>query len=311
MPQTTALPLIADIKRHSLEDGPGIRSVVFFKGCPMRCVFCHNPEMQNPEIEIAFLVDKCMGCGNCAGVCPDEAIDMGFQERIHRDRCTRCGLCADACPGNALRSIGSPYATGELTDILLRDRPFYRHSGGGVTLSGGECTMFPGYLGVLLKSLKANEIHVTLETSGYFDIEIAERMILPYIDLVYYDIKFVDSQMHFKYTGKTNHRILQNFCRLVEQKNIEVQPRVPLVPGITDTRENLTSIVDFLWEAGARNLSLRPYNPMGIDTAVSLGFAKPDLPAEFPEADEQKELSAILKAVIAGKRKSNSIAVRP
>ncbi len=310
MSRMKTLPLVVDIKRHSLEDGPGIRSVVFFKGCLLTCIFCHNPEMQDPDVEIVFSPRKCIRCGNCADACPEGAIDLDFPGRIHREKCVRCGQCANVCPGNALKLLGTYYPAGDLTEILLRDLPFYRHSGGGVTLSGGECTLYLDYLEVLLKFLKAKEIHVVLETSGYFDYNTFKQKILPYIDLIYYDIKFAETGAHLKYTGKPNHRIRKNFRRLTGQKSIAVHPRIPLIPGITATRANLTSIVDFLWEAGADNVSLLPYNPMGIDTAVSLGRPKPSISSKFMKLDEQKELSAMFRAILAEKQRTRSMASR-
>jgi len=252
------LPLIVDIKRHSLEDGPGIRSVVFFKGCPLRCIFCQNPETQDPGLEIAFSPKECIQCGRCAEVCPQGAIDLEFPGRIHRERCIRCGECARICPGKGLRLMGAYYPAETLTEILLRDLPFYRHSGGGVTLSGGEATCYPDYLEGVLKRLKARGIHVVLETSGYFDYESFGQRILPYIDFIYYDVKIADPEVHRKYTGKTNRRILDNLCRLLRERGIEVHPRVPLIPGITTTRESLSAIVDLLCEAGAEDVSLLP-----------------------------------------------------
>ncbi len=165
-------PLIVEIKRQSLEDGPGIRSVVFFKGCPLQCTFCHSPETQDPKVDIAFSAKECLHCGKCADSCPEGAIDLSRLERISRDRCIHCGQCANACPGNGLRRIGQYYPVDTLTEILLRDLPFYRHSNGGVTLSGGECTLYPNYLESLLKSLKAKQVHLLLETSGYFNFKI-------------------------------------------------------------------------------------------------------------------------------------------
>ena len=300
------LPLIVDIKRHSLEDGPGIRSVVFFKGCPLRCVFCQNPETQDPAAELAFFPDKCIRCGSCADVCPVEAIDLDFHGQIHREKCIRCGQCADVCPGNALMLLGTYFPANTLAEILLRDLPFYRHSGGGVTLSGGECTIYPDYVESVLRSLKSRAIHVVLETAGYFEYDTFKQKILPYVDLIYYDIKIAESWAHNHYIGKPNQRIFDNFCRLIDEKSVEVHPRIPLVPGITATRENLSSIIDFLWKAGADNVSLLPYNPMGIEMAVSLGRPKTPVPNKFMKPDEQNEIYSLFSEIIEQKTGSNS-----
>jgi len=300
------LPLIVDIKRHSLEDGPGIRSVVFFKGCPLRCIHCHNPETQEQGVEIAFSEAECIRCGRCADVCPQGAIDLELPGRINRQRCTRCGQCASACPGKGLRVIGHYYAVETLAEILLRDLPFYRHSGGGVTLSGGESTLYPDYLRSLLTSLKAEGIHVALETSGYFDYQTFSGNILPYVDLIYYDIKIADPEIHRKYLGKSNQKIIYNLRRLLQEHRVAVHPRVPLVPGITATRDNLSAIVDILCEAGAEDVSLLPYNPMGFEMAVSLGKPKPPLPEEFMKPDEEKEVYAMFKTLIREKERQET-----
>jgi pyruvate formate lyase activating enzyme len=307
MSQMNAIPLIVDIKRHSLEDGPGIRSVVFFKGCPLQCVFCQNPETQDPGVELAFFPKKCIGCGSCAEVCPEEAINLDLHGRIHREKCIRCGQCADVCPGNALMLLGAYYPAKTLTEILLRDLPFYRHSNGGVTLSGGECTIYPDYLESVLKSLKSRAIHVVLETAGYFKYDTFKQKILPYIDLIYYDIKIAEPGAHNHYIGRPNERILKNFRRLVGEKSVEVHPRIPIVPGITATRENLLSILDFLWEAGADNVSLLPYNPMGIEMAVSLGRPKASVSNEFMKPDEQNEIYSIFGEIIEQKIRCSSM----
>jgi pyruvate formate lyase activating enzyme len=301
MSQMNAIPLIVDIKRHSLEDGPGIRSVVFFKGCPLQCVFCQNPETQDPGVELAFFPKKCIGCGSCAEVCPEEAINLDLHGRIHREKCIRCGQCADVCPGNALMLLGAYYPAKTLTEILLRDLPFYRHSNGGVTLSGGD------YLESVLKSLKSRAIHVVLETAGYFKYDTFKQKILPYIDLIYYDIKIAEPGAHNHYIGRPNERILKNFRRLVGEKSVEVHPRIPIVPGITATRENLLSILDFLWEAGADNVSLLPYNPMGIEMAVSLGRPKASVSNEFMKPDEQNEIYSIFGEIIEQKIRCSSM----
>ncbi len=298
------LPLIVDIKRHSLEDGPGIRSVVFFKGCPLRCIFCQNPETQDPEVEIAFSSKECIHCGRCADTCPEGAIDLKLPGRIDRKKCIRCGECASVCPGKGLRCIGNSYSVEALTEILLRDLSFYRHSGGGVTLSGGECTLYPDYLELLLKRLKARGIHLTLETSGYFDYAIFKRKMLPYIDLIYYDIKIADPEVHRRYIRKTNQRIIGNLYRLLQERGVEVHSRVPLIPGITATRENLLAIVNLLCEVGAGEVSLLPYNPMGIEMAVSLGRSRPSLPEGFMKHDEEIEIHAMFRTILEEKRRT-------
>jgi pyruvate formate lyase activating enzyme len=303
------LPLIVDIKRHCLEDGPGIRSVVFFKGCPMRCVFCQNPECQDPEVEIAFSARGCIGCGQCADACPEKAIGMEQPGRIHREKCLRCGECAEVCPGKGLRAIGKHYPIDALTEILLRDLSFYRHSGGGVTLSGGECTLYPDYLGSLLKSLKAKDLHVALETSGFFDFQTFGENILSFVDIIYYDIKIAEPETHRRYTGKSNQRIIDNLKQLLREKGAEVHPRVPLVPGITATRENLNAIVDILCEAGADDVSLLPYNPMGIEMSARLGKPMPDLPERFMRPEDEGKVYAMFKSLIEdkGRRLGNSL----
>lgn len=296
--ETGSSPLVVDIKRHSLEDGPGCRSVVFFKGCPLRCIFCHSPETQDPQFEIAFSPGDCIGCGACGDACPEHAIDLDLPGRIRREACNRCGECASVCPGKGLRLIGTYYTPEDLAGILLKDIAYYRHSGGGVTLSGGEATLYPEYLGNLLPILKRSDVHVTLETSGYFDPAVFRSRILPHIDLIYYDIKLIDPDDHRKYTGKSNRLILDNFRLLMDERATQIHPRVPLVPGITATRENLSRVVDFLCDVGAKTVSLLPYNPMGIGMAASLGRRTPPLPEHFMSPEEEREIHQMFSSLI-------------
>jgi len=302
MAQRLKTPLIVEVKRDSREDGPGIRSVVFFKGCPLRCLFCQNPETQSPHLEIAFSERECIRCGKCADACPQRAIDLQLPGRIQRDRCILCGRCAEVCPGKGLRIIGIYYSPEALTEILLRDFSFYKHSGGGVTLSGGECTLYPDYLECLLKLLKANGVRIALETSGYFDLNSFERKILPYLDLIYFDIKFADASLHIAHTGIPNQLLLDNLRRLLRTKKVKTCPRIPVIPGITAVRENLSGIVDFLCEAGAESVFLLPYNPLGMGMYPCLGRPKPPLPDRFMKPAEEKAIYEMVSTIIAGKR---------
>jgi pyruvate formate lyase activating enzyme len=291
-------PLIVAIQRHSRNDGPGIRTAVFFKGCPLRCVFCQNPETQDPQREIAFSESRCISCGSCRSACPRAALDFSVAGRIRRDRCDRCGVCADVCPAGALRVAGAHYPVEALAEILLRDLPFYRHSGGGITLTGGECTMYADYLESLLRLVKEHQVHVALETAGCFDYDIFREQIFPYVDLVYFDVKFADPALHQQYVGCSNRRILRNLARLLRQETIAVHPRIPLVPGLTATEENLRAIARLLKQMGAKEASLVPYNPLGLGTWVKLGKARPCLPESFMPGDEEKAICASFRRIV-------------
>ena len=292
----TQLPLIVDVKRHSLEDGPGIRSVVFFKGCPLSCSFCHNPEAQDPLVEIAFYPEYCIDCGLCETVCEHNAISADRTNRIERKHCLLCGVCTEICPSEALQMVGRFYAVEDLVELILRDRAFYRHSGGGVTLSGGECTLYPDYVGALLEALKSVNIHVVIETSGYFDYQAVQRRILPYVDLLYVDIKFADSQMHKRFTGKDNRRILTNIERLLQNGKIPAVLRIPLIPGVTATRGNLFDIADFFREVNVAEAVLLPFNPLGLEKWPRIGKSKPELPQQLMSEDEIEELNRLFSS---------------
>jgi pyruvate formate lyase activating enzyme len=258
-------------------------------------------------MEIAFSQNQCIKCGSCGSVCPTDAIDLNLPGRIQREKCDRCGKCADVCPGKGLRRVGEYFTVESLAEILLRDVTYYRSSGGGVTLSGGECTMFPSYLESLLKLLREQEIQVVLETSGYFNYFTFCKKILPYLDLIYYDIKFADDRVHRKFTGRSNLRILENLRRLVRNSRVKVVARIPLVPGITATEVNLSSLIRCLRASGVEHLLPLPYNPMGIDKYLSLGISAPALPYRFMNRLEEEKVREILRAgCTAIARKSDS-----
>jgi pyruvate formate lyase activating enzyme len=294
------MPLIVDVARGRTSDGPGLRSVVFFKGCPLECDFCQNPECQRPEVEMAFHAGKCIACGLCEAACRSGALSMNLAERIDRARCERCARCAEACPTSALRRVGEPYSPAAIAEILMRDEPFYRHSNGGVTLSGGECTRYPTYVNALLAILKQARVHVAIETSGHFSFDAFQRQILPFVDLVYFDIKLASQEAHQAHTGRSNTLILENLERLLAVAKVPVAPRVPLIPGITDTEENLDGIIGILRDLGVKEVTLLPYNPMGIDMYRALGRPAPAIPERFTSPDSAAETLALFRQLAAG-----------
>lgn len=282
-------PLIADIKRHSLEDGPGIRSVVFFKGCPLRCTFCHNPEMQSPEQEVVFRRQRCIGCGECVKACPHGSVSLVDEARIDRRSCDLCGDCVARCPSSALAFVGRHYDIDELVHVLLRDSAFYRRSGGGVTLSGGECTMFRDYLEALVHALRREGQHILVQTSGECDGDWFSTRVLPFVDQVYFDAKLADPSLHREHCGRDNTRILANLDLFLRVARPRITVRVPLVPGITATSDNLRRVARLLALRDIRRATLLPYNPLGTGMARRIGRPDPELPRRWMTRQELDE----------------------
>jgi len=282
--------LIFDVKRNALHDGPGIRTTIFLKGCPLRCVWCHNPESVDPGLEIGFYPSDCIQCGDCVEACPTGAAQMELPGRIDRVLCNRCGTCAEVCPGHGLRKIGRFYEIDELLDIVLRDRVYYQTSNGGVTLSGGEPVLFIDYAARLLRELKSSGIHTAIETCGFFEYSQFKTKMLGWLDLILFDVKLADAELHLKYTGKRNEVILENLARLVQERPNDVIPRIPLIPGITTDPENLQQIADILKEMGIRRLCLLPYNPLGFSKRKTIGKPMVNMPEHTLTKEEIAKL---------------------
>jgi pyruvate formate lyase activating enzyme len=265
-------PLIVDIRRNSLDDGPGVRSTVFFKGCVLDCVWCQNPETISAKLELQYNAQNCLGCGECADACPNQALEF-TDKRIHdRERCLLCVTCVDTCPAGAVRAIGREYGVGELVTRLMRDEPFYRHSGGGVTFSGGEPTIHLDFVAQVAAELQAKGVHTLLQTCGLYKASAVEERLLPHIDMVYFDTKIGDSARHRKYCGVDNEIILANLARLAESRPDGVLPRVPLIPTITDGDANLAAIATILTELGFTKVALLAYNPLWTQKRAELGL---------------------------------------
>jgi pyruvate formate lyase activating enzyme len=267
---------IVNIQRFSLHDGPGIRTVVFFKGCPLKCQWCANPECIDPSPQLGFSKLLCNKCGRCFPACLLGAITAGENgmPEIDRKRCTNCGQCVNVCPEKALVIYGKEIALEDLFGEISRDRSFYSHSGGGITVSGGEATLQADYVIALFKLCRETNIATALETCGYVNPGKFRKM-LEFTDFVLYDLKVLDNQRHLKLTGRSNALILKN-ARMIFDLGIRVQFRMPLVPGLNDDLENIKATSQFLHRinAGAgRSIELIPYHRLGTGKYEALGRA--------------------------------------
>lgn len=269
------IPFILDIKGNSLDDGPGIRSVIFFKGCPLSCFWCHNPESKKIQQEIAFESNECIACDTCISVCPEQALSRDNPFFIDRSRCTLCFQCTDQCPTNAIRPVGSMLSVDDILAGVMKDKPFFDTSGGGVTFSGGEPTLSMDFLSELASKIRKQGIHILIETCGLFDFQMFCEKIHPHVDTIYMDIKLMNNQDHLRYCGVENTRILNNFrklSRLYADSGKELLPRIPLIPGITDTESNLSEAALFLLDCGAERVSLLPYHPLWQEKNRTIGI---------------------------------------
>ncbi|NOY69254.1 MAG: glycyl-radical enzyme activating protein [Deltaproteobacteria bacterium] len=271
-------PLVLEIKGNSLDDGPGIRSVVFFKGCPLDCKWCHNPESKRAQVEISYDSKVCIGCKTCITTCPNKAIAETNPFFIDRDACDLCFACVETCPSGALTRVGMEMSHDEILDRVIVDKPFFDTSHGGVTLSGGEPAFNMKFAGQTARKLKKNNIHVLLETCGLFDINRFYKHIYPYIDMIYFDIKLMDTDAHKKYCGADNSIILKNFSALQKKYangGVPVLARTPLIPGITDTDGNLRAIGSWLASRDVQKIQIMAYHPMWIEKNAKIGMKLP------------------------------------
>ncbi|MCQ8116508.1 glycyl-radical enzyme activating protein [Methylomonas rosea] len=267
---------IFDIKRNTSEDGPGIRTTVFFKGCPLSCSWCQNPEGIAPGPSLSFRAELCHAhdCEQpCLKACKLKALTLQDRQlRLDRELCDSCGRCATACSRHALEKVGKWLNVDELFYRVTIDKPFFDATGGGVTVSGGECTMQMNFLHEFFKKLKAAGIRTAIETNGMFNFGRFARLLLPWLDLIYFDLKLIDEAASIQHTGHSNRPILDNLLRLTESAEIPVKIRIPLIPEITATDENLRGIARFLREHRIKQVSALPYNPLWLDKLQCFGI---------------------------------------
>lgn len=286
---------IFNIQRYSVNDGPGIRTLVFFKGCPLRCAWCSNPESQKKTRQIMVFDNLCTLCGTCAAVCPSNCITIQKDKRIYDSKnCDRCGQCESACPNSAVKLVGEKMRVGDVIAIAEKDYLFYLNSGGGVTLGGGEPTMQAAFAAQLLSGLKGLGIHTAMETCGYTDWSVFEQL-LPNLDLLLYDLKHFDAAIHRRHTGKSNARILKNLVNLL-QGDVPVIIRIPVIPGFNDDVGTMEDIASFLSQHKGdiiERIDLLPYHKLGIGKYAALDIAYQLEGSETPDDEVMADFKQI------------------
>jgi len=263
--------IVFNIQRHSIHDGPGIRTNVFLKGCPLSCIWCCNPESIKKEIEIGFDRSKCIKCKKCIEKCKFDAINPNIDDeegyKIDDSKCVVCGKCIEVCPTSALSFVGRKITVDELLNEIESDNIFYKTSSGGVTFTGGEPLLQIDFIEEILKKTYENNISSSVETCGNVPWENFER-IIPYVDFFLYDLKHMDTKTHKKYTGSENNLIISNLRKLSE-KTDNIILRIPLIPGINDDDSNIKGIIKLVSDLNINEINLLPYHRLGIGKYIS------------------------------------------
>ena len=263
--------VIFDIQRYSIHDGPGIRTVIFLKGCFLKCLWCSNPESQDIKKEIAVYPKKCIRCSNCIKVCPVNAIKLNENSvEIDRSKCIRCGKCTQVCSSTALRLIGRDMYVEEVLNEVMKDEVIYRKSGGGVTFSGGEPLMQLNFLKNLLIASKKEGLHTAIETSGFSSWQKIKKVI-NYLDLIFFDIKHIDPERHKQMTGVTNKLILDNARRIAKIDKLKLIIRIPFIPQYNNSENEIREIFKFAKGIKINDIHILPYHHLGKSKYINIG----------------------------------------
>lgn len=287
--------LIGSIQKFSTEDGPGVRTTVFLKGCPLECVWCHNPEMMDPCQQIIISPSKCIGCRECEKACPNEGIHVNENgPEIVWGKCESCCSCAEVCYARAIAPVAKTMTVEDVTEVIIRDKSFYDNTGGGVTLSGGEMLMHPEFCTELIKRCDEEDIKVCLDTSGFSKYDILYGLAKQEnVTTILYDMKHISNEKHMEYTGVSNELILENLIKLSKDPltKEKLWLRMPLIEGLNDDMDTIKRTGEFYAENGINHVSLIPYHELGISKARHVGRPEKTFsPPSEEKLDEIKKL---------------------
>lgn len=291
--------IVSNVSRGSLHDGPGVRTVVYLKGCALRCRWCHNPEALSVQPQVMYAPVKCIHCGRCIEICPEHHRVIGDDMVLEREGCAACGKCAENCPSGALSMSGTRRTLDEVWKEVMRDRHYYQTSGGGITLSGGECLLQADFAAQLLARCREAGVHTAVETALFVPWESIEK-VLPVCDLFLCDFKIPDPEKHRAYTGQDNRLILQNFHALTQRAPGRVLLRIPLIPGVNDSEAEMLAFAEKIrgFEDGLQGIELLKYNPMAESKYRQVGMKYEAFGEEAQSDDEVKRLAEALESAL-------------